>query len=261
MRVRDDGQLERDIESLLANPELADHPLRAPLADLYARFTEQLTQLERLTSISDGFHSALREHNQSLTERYRRQIRQLHKIVVISDQYQGMLRDLNEALKVASTQDALTHLPNRRFMVERLQAETALCLRDSTPYSLVMADVDHFKRINDEAGHAAGDVVLVEIAQALSAELRGYDVCARWGGEEFLILLPHTPLELATEVSERLRRAVERITWHEHPAGWVTASFGVVEHERGSHYEETIRRADQAMYDAKSEGRNRIVRA
>ncbi len=260
--MRDDGQLEKEIAELLADPQYEGHRLKEALAALFQQHKDQITDLERLTAISDGYHFALRERNQSLAERYRKQIRQLQKIVRISDHYHEMLRDMNEALKVASTQDPLTGLPNRRLMLERLNSEVALSTRHQVPFSVAIADIDFFKRINDDFGHDVGDRALVGITQAMKNALRAYDVCARWGGEEFLILFPET-LELgALAIAERLRATVEEYQLIEEGTPiQTTVSVGVATHILTDTLNHTIKRADQALYQAKNYGRNRVVTA
>lgn len=229
---------------------------------LWQRYQGQLTQLERLTTISDGYQALMRDQGQSLTERYRKQIRSIQKIVRISDQYQEMQRDLTVALRVASTHDALTNLPNRRLMLDRLRAEAALSVRQGPPFSLALIDVDHFKEVNDKFGHNAGDAVLVALAHTLTGTLRTYDVCARWGGEEFLVLLPSTSGAEALTVGNRLRAAVATLSPREAPeANGVKLSIGVAEHVLTAELDETIKRADQALYRAKATGRDRVVLA
>ncbi|MBV9865867.1 MAG: biofilm regulation diguanylate cyclase SiaD [Abitibacteriaceae bacterium] len=260
--MRDDGQLEHDIAQLLDDPQYAGHPLREALGALLQRYDDQLTQLERLTSISDGYQSVLRARNESLTERYRKQIRQLQKIVRISDHYQKMLQETNEALKVASSQDPLTGLPNRRLMMERLKSEAALVARNKSPFSLALLDIDHFKRINDEYGHDIGDAALTSTARALCAGVRAYDFCARWGGEEFMVLLPETSGESAMEISSRVCMSVSTLQHSSLPADKrISVSIGVAEHAPGSEIAETIKQADLALYKAKHAGRNRVMLA
>lgn len=258
--MRDEGQLEQEIIALLGDPQYDGHPLREALAALFQHYQDQLTNLERLTAISDGYHSALRERNQTLAERYRRQIRQLQKIVRISDHYQGMLREMNEALKVASTQDPLTGLPNRRLMLERLNAEVALAARRGVPFSLALIDIDHFKNINDQFGHDVGDKALVGITRTMTECLRAYDVCARWGGEEFLVLFPETSAAGAKAIAERLRTTIESSALPDLPDEIHTSiSVGIAPHEVESSLTETIKRADEALYKAKRAGRNQVV--
>lgn len=258
--TRDHKHLEQNIAELLADPQFDGHPVREALSALFEQYQDHLTQIERLTSISDGYQSVMRERNRSLGDRYRKQMRQLQKIVRISDHYQEMMRDLNKALKTASTQDPLTGLPNRRLILERLNGEVALVERRDTPFSLALVDVDHFKRINDAFGHDTGDRALIAIAHALTTGLRAYDVCARWGGEEFLILLPETPGPAAVAIAERLRVLVDTLHDPQLPEGIeFSVSIGIAQHRADSPLADTIKRADLALYEAKDKGRNRIV--
>jgi len=260
--TRDDGRLEQEISALLADPQYEDHPLRGALAALLERYNDHLTSLERLTSISDGYQSVLRDQNLSLSARYQKQMRQLQKIVRISDHYQQMLRDLNEALKVASTQDPLTGLPNRRLILDRLNAEASLATRHGTPFSIALIDIDHFKQINDNFGHDVGDAVLVDIARSLTSGLRAYDICARWGGEEFMVLLPETRGATAIEITQRLQAEVSALqSEHLPPHTRLSISVGLSECCSAATITDTIKRADLALYQAKSSGRNKIVLA
>lgn len=257
---REDIQLDHDIDAILADPQYSGHPAREALAALLERHKEQVASLERLTAISDRYQSVLREKNETITERYAKQLRQLQKIVRISDHYQGMMQQLNEALRIASTQDPLTGLPNRRLMMDRLDGEAAKAERGRPVFSLAIMDVDHFKQINDRYGHDIGDKTLVAISQAFARCLRPYDLAARWGGEEFLVLLPETTGDHAREVSNRLRSAMESIKEDHLPDNLqVSVSVGVAEHRADSKWDETVKRADSALYTAKWSGRNRVV--
>ena len=215
---------------------------------------------ERWANISDGYQTVMRQRNASLAERYRKQIRQLNRIVYISDRYQDMQRELNEALRIASTHDPLTELPNRRLILDRLKSEKAFVERGRATFSLALIDIDRFKLINDQAGHDGGDAVLVRVAQALLKDLRAYDVCARWGGEEFLVLLPEISQSTALHITDRLRTVIYDLI---HPelsdSTHVSISAGLTEFVPGEYLDETIKRADIALYEAKAQGRNRVV--
>ncbi|SMC19162.1 diguanylate cyclase (GGDEF) domain-containing protein [Andreprevotia lacus DSM 23236] len=254
--MNDVTPLDLRIEALLADAQYDDHPLRGALNELYGEFRSQLHLIERVTHVSDLYQHMAREQNQSLLERYRRQLKKLEKIARISDRYQAVMRDLNEALKDASNHDALTGLANRRMLMDALRTESNRLLRQGRPMTLVLADIDHFKQINDAYGHERGDAVLVDIARAMASSVREYDLCGRWGGEEFLIVMPETGLPEALEAVERMRRAIAalHVVAGEHN---VTASFGVAEHLPGDHLSATISRADTALYAAKKLGRNR----
>jgi two-component system, cell cycle response regulator len=186
-------------------------------------------------------------------------VRVHHRLKVLQDN----LRDANLRLEKLSTTDGLTGLYNRRHFDGALIDELKRSLRYKAPFSVVLLDVDHFKRVNDEHGHGMGDAVLVGVSRALRGALRNIDVLARYGGEEFVVLLPQTPLTGAFNVAERLRAVVADVV---HTLGRVslskTASFGVVSYDGRDvslGMEELMRRADQALYAAKRTGRNRVV--
>jgi diguanylate cyclase (GGDEF)-like protein len=120
-----------------------------------------------------------------------------------------------------------------------------------------MFDIDHFKSINDNFGHDAGDQILVNITGLVLREIRDTDVLARWGGEEFILLLPHTDGVTAAEAAERIRRSLEKFDF-QHVAK-VTASFGVTEYRPGEGSDTLLKRVDTALYAAKDQGRNRVV--
>ena len=171
-------------------------------------------------------------------------------------------------------QDELTGLPNRRALNEQLQALVGgrhMGHRDTAHrdggagrgsaggemWSVLLVDIDHFKSVNDTHGHQAGDEVLRAVTTSLRQELREGDVLGRWGGEEFLALLPATGLEGALVAAERLRRAVSLRTFPY--AGSVTVSIGVASARPGDHLERMVARADAGMYRAKRAGRNRVA--
>lgn len=164
--------------------------------------------------------------------------------------------ELNRVLGELATTDALTGLNNRRAFDHSLQLEMAIVERRNIPLSLLMLDVDRFKRINDTFGHEAGDKVLVAIAQILNGCARVVDVVARVGGEEFAVILPNTDADGALEVAERMRTAVAQANWLAHPA---TISIGVATLEIKETASRLCSRADAALYDAKASGRNRVV--
>lgn len=159
---------------------------------------------------------------------------------------------LFEATKSSSLHDALTGLANRRFLEAQLPKAIESARRYERQLSVIMLDVDHFKRYNDAHGHVEGDKVLKALADTLLIELRRADFVFRYGGEEFLVVLPETGLPMACQVAERLRRAVEAATG-------VTVSLGVASYgDAGEVMESLIGRADDALYRAKRKGRNRV---
>lgn len=162
-----------------------------------------------------------------------------------------------EEVQRLATRDDLTGLANRRHMQERLEQEHCRVGRGGRPFSVVLIDLDHFKRINDSHGHASGDEVLRAFAAEAVAMLRSSDLMARWGGEEFLLLLPDTQAPQAQATAERLLARVRDVPLD---AGSVlTFSAGVAEIQPGENAIEAVERADRAMYAAKQAGRNRVV--
>ncbi len=164
---------------------------------------------------------------------------------------------LEETRRLANS-DALTGLQNRRRATERLEAEVARARRYGVPLSLALCDIDHFKQVNDRYGHNMGDEVLVRVAGALQEALRQVDLVGRWGGEEFLVLLPDTDPEGARIVGERLRTAVEALPPFLDGPATVTCSIGVATFQSEDSGTVFVDRADQALYKAKKSGRNRI---
>lgn len=165
-------------------------------------------------------------------------------------------------LRLAST-DALTGVLNRRALMERMEIEIGRSNREKTAISIIMADIDHFKLINDAHGHQAGDAVLQRFTEELNKSCRAYDFVGRYGGEEFVVCLPGATLAQAAVAAERMRRAVEEMRGMEPDlsgAIHITASFGVASSEaaHGEGIDSLIKRADKAMYRAKEEGRNRV---
>lgn len=171
---------------------------------------------------------------------------------------------LREDLREQAMRDPLTGLVNRRYMQESLVRELARCERRGLPLAVLMVDIDHFKHFNDEFGHTAGDRVLLMVAEVLVGEVRREDVVSRFGGEEFLLVLPEADLATACERAERARLAVARLRPGEDEewSGTLSISVGASAYpEHGSSPEALIRAADAALYAAKRSGRNRVVEA
>lgn len=168
---------------------------------------------------------------------------------------------LQVALQELAVRDSLTGLYNRRYLDETLEREVSRARREGIPLSLVMLDIDYFKRVNDGYGHQVGDEVLRVLATTLSADIRAEDVACRYGGEEFLILLPNMPLEAAVQRAEAWRAAVERLSIaHGDFRLAFTISLGVSAYpDHGKTPDELTRCADQALYKAKRDGRNQVA--
>lgn len=173
-------------------------------------------------------------------------------------------KELQEAVQTVqqmATNDMLTGVLNRRVMTDLAEAELKLQERTAAPLCVALIDIDHFKRVNDHFGHHAGDVVLKGVAQHAQSQLRQVDKLARWGGEEFLLMLPRINESEAMAALERLRLSVQDLAFAEHSDLKVTFSAGIAQAKPGETLESLIERADQALYEAKHHGRNRCLLA
>lgn len=190
-------------------------------------------------------------------------VRELQLFSVIGYQMAATLRHFQRfrSVKDLALFDTLTNLYNRRYFEERLGIETKKCFYGGSPLSLIMVDIDHFKKVNDTFGHTEGDRVLREISSLLRASIRKKDIVARYGGEEFILILPEASLEESFTIAERIRRTVEatpfevaKVRLH------LTVSLGISHFpsHRPSSKEELVRMADEALYEAKRAGRNRV---
>jgi len=174
---------------------------------------------------------------------------------------QDSLKQSNQQLKELSQTDALTGLANRRHLMEILSTEFERSRRNDAHFSLLMIDLDHFKKVNDTYGHQEGDVVLRSLAELMQCHLRQYDTAARFGGEEFSLVLPETDPVEAAGVAERIRKGIAKMAFTgEIEKLQITASIGVATspNPKIKHAEDLLRVADDALYDAKSNGRNRV---
>lgn len=174
---------------------------------------------------------------------------------------QDSLKKSNLELLQLSNTDPLTHLCNRRCLMETLEKELKRSARSHSPLSLIMVDIDHFKRVNDTFGHQQGDVVLVEMSKVLLEHLREYDMAARFGGEEFSLVLPETELLPAVQVAERLRHSATQLSFAPPLQDLkLTISLGVATFPNGKvrGVDDLIREADEALYQAKRQGRNQV---
>lgn len=244
------------IQSLLDDPSYDENPLK-PALEMAFKFAQASdSKLTRLIRISDGYYSM---HTHSLVANNHKQTKLFNKVSKISDTYQEHMRELNEHLKFCALHDPLTRLPNRRMFLSRLQEEEARSKRSEFTFCLAILDIDFFKHINDQFGHDVGDTVLVCIANAIFESLREYDLCARWGGEEFIFLLPNTDLCMAHSVADRMLKAIHVINIPEASLNLnLTASIGLTLYDGHEPYDQTIKRADDALLKAKRLGRNRI---
>ncbi len=194
---------------------------------------------------------------------------ELSQIGAAFDEMTQALQDRDVELKQVlgklsdqATTDPLTGLYNRRYLMDFLHRELERARRGATPVAAILLDLDHFKRINDTFGHAAGDLVLTEIAGLLKRHIRGSDIVCRHGGEEFVLVLPGASLEGARQRAENIRNLVKSfdLKYHDQPLGTITASLGVALFpDHAAEGESLLHAADEALYDAKGAGRDRVV--
>jgi diguanylate cyclase len=231
---------------------------------------------EELTSSAHAHRTQLEQASQVLTSEEGRTDEALAELVVdvigdivrANQNLQSKLETAEHRLETQAIEikahisrsltDPLTGLPNRREFNDRLEERMSAWNRRQEVFSLLMLDVDHFKKLNDEHGHLAGDQVLAAIGRALRGAVRREDAVARYGGEEFAILLPNSTLEQAMHVAEKVRKAVAcAVVDHNHQRISVTVSGGLAAIEPGDSAESLIQKADAALYAAKASGRNR----
>ena len=209
---------------------------------------------------ADGIR-VLAEHDVEELERIGDSMQELNSESLLSQRALGVenvgLRGREAQIVETSLTDTLTGVGNRRRLDQALVTEFARSTRNGSPLSALMADIDHFKGINDRHGHAAGDRVLARFGELLRLQTRPTDIVARFGGEEFVVLMPHTSLVQATLVAERIRKALAS-EGSEPLIGTVTTSCGVAERSPGEEAASFLRRIDAALYQAKASGRDRV---
>jgi diguanylate cyclase (GGDEF)-like protein len=227
-------------------------------AEIYRYVTKPWDNNELVSIIQQAAeHQRLLSENQALVGRLEGMNRELESLVA---QRTAELQRANEKLSELAMTDPLTKVLNRRAVFGRFQEEIERGHRYKRAGVVVMIDVDHFKTFNDMEGHVFGDEALRKIAQIFTSNLRKTDVLGRYGGEEFIVIMPETKIENAMEICERLRGTVERTALQGHAGNaYLTVSVGLAAFPReGETAEELVKAADQALYRAKQNGRNRI---
>ena len=270
-----EGQLERAREHYLESLKLADirqsNLYRYKYHEILAKIFENLGQAKEALQQYKEFHTAM-ELALAEAASYRvENLKILHQVAknqkeaeVLWLGNQALEREIDERqrerteLEKLATTDALTGLYNRRHLFTLGEYELEKSLQEDIPISMILLDIDNFKLVNDNFGHAIGDRVLIEIAKTLTRNARAGDICCRYGGEEFVILLPNTSLAAGQDVAERIRKVISTTPLQiDGPEVRITASLGVAQVEpEDTDLSGLIARADRAMYRAKSAGRD-----
>jgi diguanylate cyclase (GGDEF)-like protein len=226
-----DYDLIREARQVLDASPAGSGQLKKALAEVIAGYDKLLSETLKIHTIADRQYTRLVETQEKLLE-------------------------VNQELERISIHDKLTGLYNRRKLEEVLNHEVQRCVRFSSPATLILIDLDHFKRINDSFGHLAGDFVLREVANLIRDRIRRTDHGFRWGGEEFLVFLAETKQVEGMVMAQTLRKSIE--TYSGFSVGQVTASLGVREYRVPWTVEAWIEETDLVLYKAKTLGRNRV---
>jgi len=259
------GRLKEDVGGIcdfllaMANGDLSKHlAVKGYLAGVLKMFQSHLRQLAwQARMVSRGDFTQRVNFMGEFSDSFNLMVEQL-------DLAKKRQAESEENYRLLAVTDSLTGLPNRRHFFEAASSEFARAKRYNKTFSIIMMDIDHFKKINDEYGHHAGDIVIQTVAQHLQKAMRGADILGRYGGEEFVALLPETTAREAHAVAERIRGGIQVSGVQTSAISIkVTASFGVScfdsSIDRFLDIKEVIDRADKALYEAKHSGRNRVA--
>ncbi|MFZ5549861.1 MAG: diguanylate cyclase [Pseudomonadota bacterium] len=238
--------------------ELGEHTGR--FSDGLVRYAETIQQADSLESLAGVVREMVDESRSvhGLVSSTRERLAGEHQRATELEQQVRMLEAELRRLSDEVGTDALTQVANRRGLMQAFEAEKGRLERDGGPLAVGLLDIDNFKRLNDSLGHAAGDQALVALAQRVRSSLRPVDVVARFGGEEFVVLMPGTPVDEAQKALTRLQRLLTAsLFMHDGKEVFVTFSAGVTTYRLGEKVEEALERADEALYEAKRTGKNR----
>jgi diguanylate cyclase (GGDEF)-like protein len=221
------------------------------------------SDVERFEKVIADIHNAdnkLLEEFTHLSECYNMLRVQVNKLSAENEQLKTQLVNMVRSLDLASRVDGMTGLANRRDIMEKIDREATRSQRHQRPFTILLINVDNFKNVNDTYSYFSGDDVLVELARVLRSCVRNEDICARWGGEEFLILLPETDAENSLPVANKVLEATRMTEFKVNKPGIrITVSLGVCEHRPDHSVQETISRVHQALLQAKMGGKNRYA--
>jgi diguanylate cyclase (GGDEF)-like protein len=199
---------------------------------------------------------AQKNYNEQL-ENANRELKKANEIIRTQNE---QLREVAFRMEQLSKIDVLTELYNRRYMIEKLAEEVNRYKRNQKPFSIIIADIDDFKKVNDTYGHDCGDYIIQKTAQTLADSVRGIDGVGRWGGEEFLILLPETVSGGALVLAERIQKNVQQSVWFYNQVQIsIGLTLGIATFDGETDLEVVVKKADRALYDGKSNGKNCTV--
>jgi diguanylate cyclase len=251
------ARIEIAVSNLIRELAIASDNVRS-YGDSLDTFTGELSNASSLDSLRTALASVLTE-----TRRIEKAHRAIEERVQSTANEMVELKENLAAMRIEATTDPLTGIGNRNVFDRRLKELIAAASDDNLPLSIVMADIDHFKRVNDSFGHQVGDMVLKRVAATLVECVKGRDLVARYGGEEFVVLLPGTSIKGAYVVAEEIRKtmASRQLTRKStgQILGQITLSLGIAELRRDGSGKDMIARADAALYAAKTAGRNRTA--
>jgi diguanylate cyclase (GGDEF)-like protein len=221
---------------------------------------EELRRFEQIIAAKQYEGNPLLPALIRLYEQYKKLAQQADADAWENKRCKTQLIEMSRSLELSTRIDLMSGLANRRDILGKIEQEFSRSHRHQRTFSVILADIDDFKKVNDTHGFNIGDEVLVEIANVLKGCLRSEDVCARWGGEEFLLLLPETMSEGAETVAQKICQTVARTVFRVNKPGIrVTISLGVSEYSPGQKTFECIAKAEQALLEAKQAGKNQYV--
>lgn len=249
-----------------AKPEIFKaHQLLVTIYENLEKYSKSLHHMRRFHAVEKEVHSNEAEaqiHNLRILHEVERKEQENRIYRLKNVELANALtkaEELQHLLEKQSLEDQLTGLFNRRYLNHQLQLETDRAIRHDQPLSLVLCDLDYFKKVNDHFSHTVGDRVLSTIGKILKSNIRQEDVAARFGGEEFVLLLPQTTGEQARTVCEHIRQAIESYEWSSLAPGLsITMSFGISDLVSLEDHESMLHDADMRLYDAKNNGRNQV---
>lgn len=225
-----------------------------------AKETIDIAHYEKIIADMRFADNALLDEFTGLHQYCQQQATRIERLSAENEQLKTQLVNMVRSLDLASRVDGMTGLSNRRDIMEKIDREATRSLRHQNTFTVLLINVDDFKKVNDTYGYNAGDDVLVEIARVLRGCVRNEDICGRWGGEEFLMLLPETSAEASLAVANKVLESISMTEFKANKPGIrITVSIGICEHDPAKSAQECISGANKALASAKQGGKNRYI--